>query len=173
MVLVDSAEEAHVFSRLDVLLTSARQQLAAVRLLRPIGLLGPLMSRSLPRSFDVEQRRRISRIVSRRQHWAAAMLEADAYSTAPDEQRVAGGFGSFDGLPLTVIAHGKPFRGPHAPLEDGWREGQQRLATLSRRTRFIVAEQCGHGIAQEDPDLVAQEVRLMHEHIGGATKPGA
>ena len=93
MVLVDSAEEAHAFGRLDVLLPSARQQLAAVRLLRPIGLLGPLMSRMLPRSFDADQRRRISRIVRRREHWAAAMGEVRASSSTPEEQRAAGGFG--------------------------------------------------------------------------------
>lgn len=170
LVLVDSAEEGHVFSRLDLLLASGRQQLAVVRLLRPIGLLGPLMSRSLPPSFDSEQRRHIARIVKRREHWTAAMQEAHAYSTTPEEQRVVGGFGRLDDFPLTVIAHGKPFRGPHAPLEEGWREGQQRLSALSGRSRFVVAERCGHGVAQEDPDLVAREVRSMREQVPGAAK---
>lgn len=171
MVLVDSAEEVHVFGRLDVLLRSARQQLALVRFLRPIGLLGPLMSRSLPRSFNVKQRRRVSAIVSRRQHWTAAIAEGDAYSTTPLELRVAAGFGALGDLPLTVIAHGKPFRGPHAPLEDGWREGQERLAALSRQAHFIVAQGCGHGIAQEDPDLVAHEIRSIQERIRGSSEP--
>jgi pimeloyl-ACP methyl ester carboxylesterase len=170
MILVDSAEEAHVFGRLDVLLRSAREQMTMVWLLRPIGLLGTLVSRTLPRSFDAEQRRCIAKILNRRGHWTAVRREADAYTMAPPEQRSAGGFGNLDDLPLTVIAHGKPFRGPHAALEDGWREGQQRLAALSRRGRFIVADRCGHGIAQEDPDLVAQEVRQMHEQTAGAAR---
>lgn len=171
LVLVDSAEEQHVFASLDLLLASSRQQFAAVRLLRPLGLLGPLMSRGLPSSFDAQQRRRIARVVNRAQHWAAAMQEADAYLATPGDRRVAGGFGRLGDLPLTVIAHGKPFRGPHAPLEAGWREGQQRLAELSSRSRFVVAERCGHGIAQENPDLVAGEVRLMREPLAASAGP--
>lgn len=108
MILVDSAEEVHVFKRLDVLLRSGRQQFAVVRLLRPLGLRGLLMSRSAPPAFDREQRRRISAIVRRRQHWMAAMAEAEAYAATPPERRVVAGFGALGDLPLTVIAHGRP-----------------------------------------------------------------
>ena len=166
LVLVDAAEEEHVFRNLDCLLRSGRQQMVSIRVLRSLGLLGPLMSRALPPSFTTEQRRRVSRIVGSASHWDAALREPDAYSAVLPEQRLAGGFGSHRRLPLTVIAHGKPFRGPLAPLERGWREGQHRLAGLSERSRFIVAERCGHGIAQEDPDLVAGEVRLMRDQLG-------
>ena len=93
------------------------------------------------------------------------MQEADAYSMTPSERRAAHGFGTLGDLPLTIIAHGKPFRGPHARLEAGWREGQHRLAALSSRSRFVIAEHCGHTIAQEDPDLVADEVRRIREII--------
>ena len=39
------------------------------------------------------------------------------------------------------------------------------MAALSSRARFVVADRCGHGIAQENPDLVAREVRLIREQL--------
>jgi pimeloyl-ACP methyl ester carboxylesterase len=66
-------------------------------------------------------------------------------------------------LPLTVIAHGKPF--PDAAIEDGWDAAQERLAALSSRGRLVVATGDGHNIAGENPALVADEVRRMLETL--------
>jgi len=76
----------------------------------------------------------------------------------PTNVRKAGGFGRLGDLPLTVIAHGKPFGGDDAVLEPGWREAQQRLAKLSTRGKLTVAEQSGHNIQATEPGLIVDAV---------------
>jgi hypothetical protein len=67
-------------------------------------------------------------------------------------------------LPLTVITHGKPFPRPFAALERLWRPEQERIARLSTRGRFVVAEQSNHMIASDEPDLVLAELRRLVEN---------
>ncbi|WP_340643695.1 hypothetical protein [Phenylobacterium sp.] len=89
---------------------------------------------------------------------AALPGEVEAYELAPPEQRVAGGLGDRS---LAVIAHGKPFTGPQAWMEDGWSAGQARLAALSTDSETVIATRSGHAIAQTEPDLVAQVIRRV------------
>ncbi len=53
-------------------------------------------------------------------------------------------------MPLVVITHSQPFPGPFAVLEEGWREGQKKLAALSTNSVLIVAEKANHMIHQDD-----------------------
>jgi pimeloyl-ACP methyl ester carboxylesterase len=160
MVLVDAAEEEHIFQRLDVLNSAARKQLFVVRLLAATGLLGAVVRRSLPAGAPAEVRAQMHANLSRWSHWQAAAREVAGYALTPLEQRAAGGFGALN-IPLTVIAHGRPFRGSNAALERGWREAQERLAALAPQARLVIAESASHSIAQEDPDLVAAEVQRL------------
>lgn len=170
LVLVDAAEEEHIFSRLHVLKAAVRQQMVLVRVLRPLGLVRRAVHRALGGRYAPETRRDLAAALSRAAHWDAALQEIEAYKLTPASDRQAGGFGKLKG-PLTVIAHGRPFQGPNAALEDGWRAGQQRLTKLSPSARFLVAERVGHTIAQEDPDLVAEEVRQLLLAIVPTSKP--
>jgi pimeloyl-ACP methyl ester carboxylesterase len=170
LVLVDAAEEEHIFSRMHVLKAAARQQMILVRILRPLGLVRRAVHRALGRRYDPKTRRDLAAALSRATHWDAAMQEIEAYQLTRASDRQAGGFGGFKG-PLTVIAHGRPFQGPNAALEDGWRAGQERLRKLSPTAKFIVAEKAGHTIAQEDPGLVAEEVRQLLLAIELTSRP--
>jgi len=72
-------------------------------------------------------------------------------------------------LPLVVLAHGIPERTSFlgAPLnlelaaeaERTWQRLQRELATLSTKGRFAVAEQSGHSIQFDQPDLVIEAIQ--------------
>ncbi|HEX3918201.1 MAG TPA: alpha/beta hydrolase [Caulobacteraceae bacterium] len=160
LLLVDAAEEEQVFDLLPVLRAGAQRQLAVVRFALPLGLVRRAVNQGLGKRFPVDARRELAGLMSRPAHWRASAREIQAYDLTPAADRHAGGFGAVT-RPLTVIAHGKPLSGALQAAEPGWREGQKRLAGLSASSRFVVAEHAGHAIAQEDPDLVAAEVRAM------------
>lgn len=69
-------------------------------------------------------------------------------------------------LPLIVLGHGKP--GPRIPqltdeqsaaFDKIWRELQEDLARRSPKGQFRLAEQSGHFIQQDQPELVIQAIR--------------
>ncbi len=86
----------------------------------------------------------------------ASLLRVDAAMIRP------GGFGSMSGKPVVVLTHGQAFPGPFAILDDGWRDGQARLAALSSDGALIVAENSNHMIQHDEPDLVVAAIRRVH-----------
>ena len=162
LVLVDAAEEQFFFGKL-AKFQAERGRAKAYALAARLGLTRWLIvhqpvQAGLPPGMSLEDRRRFAALFSRPAHMAALPQEVDAYELAPPEQRVAGGFGGLDDRPLAVIAHGRPFVGPQAWMEDGWSAGQARLAGLSTDSEMVVATQSGHAIAQTEPDLVAEVI---------------
>ena len=163
MVLVDSAEEQHVFN----VLPRMERGLGQLRLYSVLGRLGALRwllvhrpeLAGLPPGLPVTERRRLAALISRPEFAEAARQDVEAYRVIPAKERVAGGFGWLGDKPLVVIRHGRPFTGGNAWMESGWTEAQVRLAALSTSSRLIVAERSDHAIAQTSPDLVAMAVR--------------
>lgn len=165
LVLVDSAEEQHVFANLDRMKTQTRglalygvlARLGVVRWLvvhRPAGL-------GLPHDLPLAERRRLAALVGRASYLIAAQQEIEAYELTPPRRRAAGGFGRLGDMPLAVIRHGRPFTGQNAHMEDGWTQAQERLAALSTDSILIVAEDSGHAIAQTCPELVAEAIKRI------------
>lgn len=73
-------------------------------------------------------------------------------------------------LPLAVITHGRAdwigdaFGLGHADLdqaEAAWQQYQRKLAAVSGRSTFCVAEASGHLIPMDQPDLVVGEIRSL------------
>jgi pimeloyl-ACP methyl ester carboxylesterase len=62
-----------------------------------------------------------------------------------------------------VITHGKTFPGPFAILESHWSAGQDRLAALSTRSQLIVAKNSNHMIQQDEPQVVIDAIRSVHQ----------
>lgn len=99
---------------------------------------------------------------------------ASAYEALADEisERQMQRISSIGDKPLTVIAHGKPtmFQGQLGlteseaeQLEDIWRKEQEALVHLSTNSEFLVAENSGHLICIEQPDVVIEAVKKMME----------
>lgn len=75
----------------------------------------------------------------------------------------------FPNVPLVVITRGQQ-QWPDNPLgvsqETHWREMQDELTTLSPQGRHVYAEQSGHMIHLDQPDLVANIIRDMVQQCG-------
>ena len=91
----------------------------------------------------------------------AAADELASIERASPELRRRGALGSLGELPLAVIAHGQPFPGMFAPLEEGFREGQMRQAALSSNAVLIVAERSNHNINMDAPEVVVEAIRRV------------
>ena len=79
-------------------------------------------------------------------------------------------------MPLAVLAHARPFEIPpdkaegvsSAALETVLRVAGEKLATLVPNARFFVAEESGHYIQQDQPELVTEAIR---EVVAGVRHP--
>lgn len=90
--------------------------------------------------------------------------EFEALGRLPAERKQPGGFGVLDDLPLIVIRRGKTAQPPNE-RDVSHREGQEALATLSSNSLLIVAENSGHTIPLDEPQVVAEGVRRMLEAV--------
>jgi pimeloyl-ACP methyl ester carboxylesterase len=74
--------------------------------------------------------------------------------------------GLFGNRPLVVIRHGKTGgMGIGEKYEAEWPAAQTKLATLSTNSRIVVAEENHHPIAEENPDLVGEQVRSVVDQL--------
>lgn len=67
-------------------------------------------------------------------------------------------------LPLTVLSRGKrqwPKSADGDAREKAWHDQQTELARLSSRSRYVTASKSGHYIQLDEPELVADAVRVM------------
>ena len=72
---------------------------------------------------------------------------------------VAGALGS---RPLIVIQHGRPGgMGVPEKYEPEWPAAQARLATLSRDSEMVIARDNHHPVAEENPELVSDQVERV------------
>ncbi len=73
-------------------------------------------------------------------------------------------------MPLIVIARGQPAdTGPGVPAgasgeaETAWRALQEELATLTPDAELVIAEESGHIIPAEQPQIVIDAIRQIVE----------
>ncbi len=97
-----------------------------------------------------------------RRFFRTAVENSKALDQLTAELRSSGGFGSLGDRPLSVITHGVPFQGPAAVLEEGWAEGQRKLAALSMNSELIVAAKSNHMINNDEPQVVIDAIRRVH-----------
>jgi pimeloyl-ACP methyl ester carboxylesterase len=91
--------------------------------------------------------------------------EFEALDRLPAAMKQPGGFGGLGDLPLIVISRGKTSQPPsQADLQH--RAGQEALATLSSNGLLIVAQNSGHTIPLDEPQVVADAVRRVTEAAG-------
>ena len=136
MVLVDAAEEGSFFSP------------AAVR-----------RWDDLDRLLRAEHDKAVRENPQLVPYYAAIQDELASNRKVPSKMRKPGGFGRVGNMPLVVLAHNKPFTGIDAPLEPGWRAGEERLAALSTGGKLVVAMNSGHNIEISEPDLIVTAVK--------------
>ncbi len=98
------------------------------------------------------------------QYFAAVLAEQEAIAESNALVKAAGSFGD---MPLTVIRHGIPDIFSKLPAEQAeqaeeiWRELQAEIAALSTNSQMVVAEQSGHNIPLEQPEVVIAATREL------------
>ena len=96
-------------------------------------------------------------------------IDIDASTTAMREAAAAS---PLRPIPLVVITHGLPWDWPDgypvAVLEAIWGPLQERLAALVPDSRLIVAEESGHFIPGDQPDLV---IEAIHQVVKAVRDP--
>lgn len=95
------------------------------------------------------------------------------WSTFEESARQVRALPALGDLPLLVISR-DPGRRPDSPrdrvipeVEQHLLNRQKQLAQLSSDSRFVIATGSGHGIAQQRPELVVEELRRLVEDIRG------
>ncbi len=94
-------------------------------------------------------------------YWEASIRDGESTTLTPPEMQVACGFGTLGDIPLIVIVHGFPFTGGMAVLKEGFLEAMERLASLSSNNELLIAEDSGHAIMWDEPDVVVDAVRRL------------
>jgi pimeloyl-ACP methyl ester carboxylesterase len=93
-------------------------------------------------------------------------IDIDASTTAVREAAAAS---PLRPIPLVVITHGLPWDWPDgypvAALEAIWGPLQERLSALVPDSRLIVAEESGHFIPGDQPDLVIEAIQQVVEAV--------
>jgi pimeloyl-ACP methyl ester carboxylesterase len=105
-----------------------------------------------------------------RRHWTMAFTPQSFDAAADDLASIANATpgerapiapGALGDLPIVVVAHGIPFPVAFASLEQGFRESQFRLAALSSRGEFVVADRANHNINVDQPEIVVDAIRRV------------
>jgi pimeloyl-ACP methyl ester carboxylesterase len=164
MVLVDTPEEAVIlrpsyaaYARKLGYVAGTLELAARFGLLR----LAAGFITTVPDGMDLARFRMLKAQLVRPAFFRTMGDDVMSLTRAPELLRGLGGPGALGDLPLTVITHGIAFPGPAAVLEDGWAEGQRRLAALSTRGELIVAERSNHMIQSDQPDIVVDAIRRV------------
>jgi pimeloyl-ACP methyl ester carboxylesterase len=168
MVLVDTPEEAVIlrpsyasYARKIGIFAGALEIAARLGVIR----LASLFFTGVPDGMDASAFRALKSLVVRPSFFRAMADDAASLNRSPAALRSLGGPAPLGDRPLVVITHGLAFPGPAAVLEDGWREGQDRLALLSTRSELVVAEHSNHMVHSDQPDLVIDAIRRVADRV--------
>lgn len=96
-------------------------------------------------------------------------VEFEALERLPAEAKRPGGFGQLGDLPLLVVRRGKTEQ-PPSEADASHRRIQENLAKLSTNSALVVAENSGHTIPLDEPEVVAGAVRRMLDALRQGTR---
>jgi pimeloyl-ACP methyl ester carboxylesterase len=162
MVLVDTPEEAVILR--ESYQTYVRQigyfarGLGAAARLGLVRLAATFLT-AVPEGLDADAFRALKAYCVQPAFFRAMADDPPALSRSPEVLRGLGGAGSFGAKPLVVITHGIKFPGPAAVLEDGWLDGQRRLAALSTQGELVTAAHANHMVQSDQPQIVIDAIR--------------
>lgn len=133
LVLIDAAHEDYYAAMYDALTPELREAMATMATEGP------------PELADYAARERLDTVAS------------------ADQLRAAAAATPLRPMPLIVLTHGRPWDWPSgypaAALEAVWEPLQTKLAALTPDGRLVVAEQSGHFIPGDEPDVVIDAIQ--------------
>jgi len=120
------------------------------------------MLAGLPAEFTASDIATLKSLAARPGFLAAMVDDFGSMGRATAEERQSPAPGSLRGAPISVVSHGVPFPAPYDALNEGWEEGQARLAALSTNSELVIAEKSSHMIPFEQPDVVIGAIARVH-----------
>ncbi len=134
-------------------------------------LFNPMLA-GLPPQFTAADIATLKSLAGGPSFLAAMVDDFGSMSRASAEERTSPSSGSLGEIPISVISHGIAFPAPYDALNEGWVEGQARLAALSTNSELLIAEKSGHMIQFEEPELVVDAIRRVHAAARDGTRLG-
>jgi pimeloyl-ACP methyl ester carboxylesterase len=170
LVLVDSAHEQQyrrapreIRELLPQLEEQARQQFEALKALIASGSLDPGML-PVPPGLPASAAETFRALVAASPKHVETFIAEQQAVQAIHAGLAAAASTSLGDLPLIVLSHGQPMAMPglsdevNQANEQVWQELQAELAGLSSRGRLVVAENSGHYLQLEQPQLVIDAI---------------
>ncbi|HMN45252.1 MAG TPA: alpha/beta hydrolase [Povalibacter sp.] len=105
-------------------------------------------------------------IIQRESVFRAGQDDLLAMSGIDEELRKFGDLGTLGDKPLIVITRGKRDPGMSESMEKEWAESHRWLATLSSRSTLVVAENSGHMVNFDRPDLLRDATERLLKLLG-------
>jgi pimeloyl-ACP methyl ester carboxylesterase len=102
--------------------------------------------------------------------FAAGADDIRSLHTASERTRRGLAPGALGETPVAVISHTERFPPPFDALENGFDEGQDRLAALSANSARVIAEGAGHLVQLDAPALVVDTIRRVHAAARDGTR---
>jgi len=166
MVLVDTTEEAVILRpSYDDYVRKLGTFAAVLEAASRFGVVraAAIFLRKIPNGLDANGFHALKALVVRPGFFRAMSDDPPSLAREPATLRSLSAPGSLGNMKLVVITHCLPFPGPAAVLEDGWLEGQHRLAALSTRGELVFAEHSNHMVQSDQPEIVVAAIRRVVE----------
>jgi pimeloyl-ACP methyl ester carboxylesterase len=143
--------------------------LAVVARFGVLRLVNPMLA-GLPAHFSDEEIATLKAFASRPDFLAAMVDDFDSMNSASGEERSPAPPGSLGAIPVSVVSHGIPFPPPYDALNEGWEEGQARLAALTSNGEVVMASKSSHMIQFDEPEVVIDSIRRVHAAARDGTR---
>ncbi|HET7740292.1 MAG TPA: alpha/beta hydrolase [Mycobacterium sp.] len=173
LVLIDARPEDDAVSTQEILDDAGfagNPQPAILTALKMSGALRVLSDVLLDGLVAQQDREAFLDVISSPSYFTTKQQEADlAYLT---EDAIRGQ--NFGGLPVRIIARGKPqdYTAAGIPADVGeqleaiWQDGQRKMLNLSTGSTLTVATESGHMIIHDQPDLVIATIKALLKDLG-------
>ena len=132
-------------------------------------LFNPMLA-GLPAELGAADRRALKSLAARPSFLFSMIDDFGSMERASEEERQAAAPGSLGAIPISVVTHGIPFPPPYDALNEGWSEGQARLAALSSNSELVVADRSNHMIQFDQPDVVIDAIARVHAAARDGTR---
>jgi pimeloyl-ACP methyl ester carboxylesterase len=162
MVLVDSAHEEQL-ARLPFIKDAADAFVSQFRTLSTISSFGlmALSPTSIPnRGFPEEAYKQYQAVLATTDYFDSAIAESTAFYSGTASMKPL----EMDDLPLIVLSHGRADttsgidRAQQDQFEQEWSKMQTELTSLSSKSKQVIAEESGHYIQFDQPELVVESI---------------
>lgn len=165
IVFVDTPDEVAIYG--GKYLEQSRQLVGIVGVMGFAARFGVLrlinpMFAELPAQFEDTDVATLKSLAARPSFFAAMVDDFDSMYRANAEEKKSPTPDSLGAIPISVISHGIAFPAPYDALNEGWDEGQARLAALSSNSEIVIAEKSSHMIQFDQPDVVVDAIARVH-----------